>query len=223
MAIRYLNSYLEQAPRDAEALEMRSKLLAELARDGVQVKAAIDASEYLVRLDPDGPGRAETRRRLTELYLRMEQFVPGREVQYRTAATLAEGLIKRDVAEGKPEARDHLLLGRALLGRANLGEATALPLAVAQFEEACAARPGRPRRLGDAGGALPGPREGPGEGPGGAGRPAEGRPEARGPDGPLLPLRPRRPGGRTRPESWKRPSRWPPRTSTSAWSPPETP
>lgn len=136
LALKYLDSYLKQAPRDVEALEMRAKILSDTARNGPMVKAALDANEYLVRQDPDGPGRGETRRRLAELYLRMEQFAPKDQVQYRTAATLAERLIKEDREAGKPDARDHRLLGRALLGRADLGEVKSLPLAVEQFEEA---------------------------------------------------------------------------------------
>ena len=142
LARKYLDSYLQQAPHDIEALELRSKLLAESARNGAQVAEARDAADVLVRLDPNGPGRHETRRRLTELYLRMEQYVPQAEVQYRTAEAQARELIAEDAKAGKPDARDHRLLGQALLLAAVQGDSSSMPKAIAEFETAARLEPG---------------------------------------------------------------------------------
>ncbi len=140
LALKFLNTYLEQAPHDLQALEMRSKLLADMAHNGAQVNAAIAAAEFLVRLNPEGPGRQETRRRLVEMSLRKEQF--GEVEDYQTIAARARDLIERDAKAGTSDARDHRLLARALLGLAKVDAAKWLPQAVEQFEKAAKLDPG---------------------------------------------------------------------------------
>ena len=143
LALKFLDRYLELKGGDIEALDLRAKLLAESARSYREAEGAAQACDYLLRRDPDGPGRQETRRRLVEMYLRMGHAKAG------TAEATARELIARDEQAGVKDARDHRLLGRALLSAFNYGAGdaaegvtTALPKAIAEFEVASKLDPG---------------------------------------------------------------------------------
>lgn len=147
LAVKFLDRYLEVKPGDVEALDLRAKLLAESARSEGEIAAAAQACELVERRDPEGPGRQETRRRLVGLYLQMGQAKAG------TAEATARELIARDAKAGKPDARDHRLLARALFYQYGNGETsgvtTALPKAIAEFEAAARLDPGDIRGAAD--------------------------------------------------------------------------
>ena len=142
LAVKYLDRYLELNGGDLDAMELRARLLSETARTADDVEAATQANDLVQRLDREGPRRQEARRRLAELYLRMERYRPPSAVKYRTAEATARDLIAYDRKAGRPDARDHRLLGRALLGEEMMAETKALPQALAELEVAARLDPG---------------------------------------------------------------------------------
>ena len=130
-ALKFLDRYLEVKPDDIEAMDLRARLLAESARSEGEIAAAAQANDLVVRRDPEGAGRQETRRRLADLYLRLQSVD-----KVGTAEATARDLIKRDAAAGKPDARDYRLLARALLAQHYHGVTTAMVKAIAEFEAA---------------------------------------------------------------------------------------
>ena len=70
LALRHINGYLASWPDDIPALEEKAKLMSESARGPIQILEAANLNDQLIRLDPSGPGRRETRRKLAELYIR---------------------------------------------------------------------------------------------------------------------------------------------------------
>ncbi|CAN5643520.1 hypothetical protein BH23PLA1_BH23PLA1_24630 [soil metagenome] len=143
-ALKFVNEYLRLRPNDPEALDFRGQLLAETARDFSHVEQATQVIEQVLRLDPDGPDRQETRRRLIRLYLEMERFVHPDVIPYQIAERVADELIERAGAEG-PEPEDHRLLGRVYEGQARRVEgAAANPLlrnAIAEYRNALQRQP----------------------------------------------------------------------------------
>jgi Tfp pilus assembly protein PilF len=134
LAQRYLEEYLKSHPDDTEALALRARLLAEAATTTGQVLDAAQATDLVLRRDPDGATAQELRRRLVALYLRLEGAVPPGEVRYRTAESIARDYLERaardkaaaDPARTAERAEVHRLLGRALEGEYRLGDRDAL-------------------------------------------------------------------------------------------------
>ena len=134
LALRHMQSYVIAWPDDLPGLEYRAKLLADTARNDAQVLAAAQANDLVLRLDPDGPDRQETRRRIIRLYvlygdiirrgaeLRKEQGSETSSLRYRAAATVARQLI----AKGANDAEAHRLLALALEGIVSGGDTLGL-------------------------------------------------------------------------------------------------
>ncbi len=172
LALRNLENYTAAWPEDIPGLELQAKLLADNARTGDAVLRAARANDQLLRLDPSGKGRQETRRRLVRLYIiqsyalrrRAEvERLPGeewtRDLRYQAAATIGRQMIAAD----PKDAEAHFLLAQALEGTAGAtrdrsataaerpadpkgkaaGQAgTPLAEAVANYEEALRLDPG---------------------------------------------------------------------------------
>jgi tetratricopeptide (TPR) repeat protein len=131
LALGYFNRYLELAPDDLDALDQRSRLLAETAREPTALATAIQAHVALLGKPPGGPPRGPARKRLAELYLRSAQF--------RAAEQAARDYLRLDDAN---DASIHRLLARSLEGSGRLGDVKALEAAVAEYEAAEAIKPG---------------------------------------------------------------------------------
>ena len=145
-ALKFVGEYLRLRPEDADALDLRAELLADSARSAAHLDEAIRASERVLRLDPDGDGRQETRRRLARLYLEMERFAHPADVKYQTAKSVVRELIDRAgrPGAGGPRAEDYRLLGRVLEGQAThlQGGPEVLAAAVAAYRRALELEPG---------------------------------------------------------------------------------
>ena len=143
-ALRHLNRFLESSPADVAALELKARLLAESAQGGDQLREAAQVNDFLLRVDPEGVGRDETRRRLADLYIRysdairesdLAQTAPemaARETRYQGAEALAREMIRRNPADGTA----HRLLGMAITGRSGSGDAEAAASAARAFATA---------------------------------------------------------------------------------------
>ncbi len=150
LALQHLDQYLTMAPEDVEALDIQAELLAKLASSPGQILHAAQVNDRLLRLDPDGPDRDATRRRLVQLYVlysdlyhssALFQDVPelaAGELRYRAAEAIARQLIAKNPDD--PEA--HRLLGMALEGMASPDNPKAVAEVVAQYEKALKLDPG---------------------------------------------------------------------------------
>jgi tetratricopeptide (TPR) repeat protein len=127
LAIGYVNRYLEFEPTNLEALDLKSRMLAEVARDPAAVKAATQAHLQLLSADAT---RQPARKRLIALYLKSQT--------YQAAEIAAREYIKR----GGDDAEAHRLLAHALEGIGVAGDSKALDQAIAEYETAEAKQPG---------------------------------------------------------------------------------
>ncbi len=146
LAIRQLRTYLATSPDDVEALEIQARLLARTARTGDQIREAMNVNDQLVRLDPAGEGRQETRRELVRLYIlygksyrQMVESSPGAQAgdevmegRFRAALTIARQVVEKEPAD----VRSHRLLASALEAMVDSGEAKFLAEAVDEYARA---------------------------------------------------------------------------------------
>jgi tetratricopeptide (TPR) repeat protein len=142
LAQTYLNSYLDLAPEDAEAWDLKFQLAAERAYAPEHLLGAIKVGEQALRFDPSGPQRQQTLRRLVELYLKLGEQAPeaGR---YTAARQLMEELKGKGEPSGKSAVTDPTLLrlgARVQEGVARLGNQEvnhkARDEAIKRYEEA---------------------------------------------------------------------------------------
>lgn len=150
LALRHVERYLANWPDDVPALEVAARLRYDSARTLDEVIQAAGVNDQLVRLDPDGKGRQETRRRLIKLWLRQgdvlrlmtasqsDASVRVKESRYRSAATVARQLIDR----GAKDSEAHRLMARALDGVVLSGDPKPRDEAVREYEEALRLDPG---------------------------------------------------------------------------------
>ncbi len=150
LTLRRLDHYMSTWPDDAVTLDMQGRLLADSARTLDQLLRAAAVNDQLLRLDPKGVDRQETRRRLVRLYVRHgdairaiaqargESEAEAYELRYRAAAAVARLLI----ADGARDAESHRLLAQSLDGLAIAGDAKAQAEAVAEYKEALRLDPG---------------------------------------------------------------------------------
>ncbi len=128
LAIGYLNRYLELKPDDHEALELKSKILFDTARDPFQAQEALKVHSQLIAASPTDPKWEAARRRMVRLNLMMGQWSSALEMAKK---------LQTDDAEA------HRLYARASMG---FGLATknndALKTALSEFEAAEAKEPG---------------------------------------------------------------------------------
>ena len=152
LAIRNLSNYLAQNPEEVAPLELLARIMADSARSLDEAMAAAQTNDHLIRLDPDGPGRQETRRRTVDLYVRcgdayrisaIVKMVPeaaAHDLRYRAAEGIARELLRR----GGDGPKDHGLLGMALEGLAVPGNPEALRESIREYEIAMKGDPGDP-------------------------------------------------------------------------------
>lgn len=142
LALSFLNQYLDGAPRDLEALDLKGEVLARSARSPEHLDEVIKLSESILRLDPrprDESGLRRslaTRRRLVEAYLARGPLMSRVEASYTSAETLARGL-----ADQTGEAADLRLHAQALERLGALGNSARLAEAAARYEQARAKDP----------------------------------------------------------------------------------
>jgi tetratricopeptide (TPR) repeat protein len=125
-ALRYVNEYLKFNPASLDGLELKGKILAESSRDGGGVEEATRVVNQILAIDPTNKG---ARKRQIELNIRAGQ--------YRAAQVAAEEYLKL-----VNDAEAHRLMGQALEGVGYLGDASALDLAMAEYEKAETMEPG---------------------------------------------------------------------------------
>ncbi|WP_435006555.1 tetratricopeptide repeat protein [Tundrisphaera lichenicola] len=75
LALRLIDRLLTTWPDDIPALEFASKLRAEHIQSYANIVKAADLTEKLVRLDPYGKGRQESRRQLAKLWNRQSNYL----------------------------------------------------------------------------------------------------------------------------------------------------
>jgi tetratricopeptide (TPR) repeat protein len=141
LAIRSLNSHLGSWPNDWEAMDFQAQLMGEGAQNLGQLLQAAQFHERLIRQDPEGPGREQTRRRLADLDIRFSdahqqtpafQAAPelaAPQLRYQEAAAIVQQLIDR----GAQDPGVHRLKAEALEGLAVPGNRQALDQVVAEY------------------------------------------------------------------------------------------
>ncbi len=129
LALRHIDRYLASHPEDVPALEFKAKILSEIYLPQPQLIEAAKALDLLIRLDPKGAGRLETRRKLAEFYNRYSDELkryadtspdPDLERQqsrYGAAASIASQLVDDSVAGKYDDPVAHRLLARAYEGQ----------------------------------------------------------------------------------------------------------
>ena len=127
LALGYVNRYLELAPTDLEALDLKSRILADSARDAGAFKTAIQTHLQILSVDPT---RQPVRKRLIELYLKSHS--------YQAAEISSRDYIKR----GADDAEAHRLLAHSLEGIGFGGDSKALDQAIEEYETAERKKPG---------------------------------------------------------------------------------
>ncbi len=154
LAIRHLSQHLIAWPADADALELKARILYEIATRGAtnvdQTYDAARVNEQLLRLAPDEPFSQDVRRHLVELdvsysdVIRETQFsnqfmneLYARNIRYRTAEEVARQLVDR----GGRTPGDYLLWAKALDGMGVPGDPEALAGAVKQYQNVLAMTP----------------------------------------------------------------------------------
>lgn len=150
LAVRHLNRYLVTWPDDVKALEIKADLLGKRAGSMEQLLDATQTLDRLVKLDPDGPNRQETRQKLAELNIlysdiyrttaayRNAPELAGLELRYQAAEAVARQIVDRD----PNSVAGHRLIGLALENVAGGGNQAALDEAVASYEAALRLDPG---------------------------------------------------------------------------------
>ena len=146
-SIRSLRRYLDAHPGDLEALELLARIMAQSARSVDEAMDAALVNDQLLRRDPEGAGRQETRRRMVDLYVRcgdshrasaIYRLAPDKatfELRYRAAKLIADDLLKRGKERGKkPDPKDYRLLAMALEGLAVPGDRAALEASIDNYE-----------------------------------------------------------------------------------------
>ena len=145
-SIRNLSRFLDTSPDDLPALEVLARIMAKSPRSVDEAMAAAGVNDQLLRMDPEGAGRQETRRRLVELYVycgdahrassiyRLMPSVATHDLKYRAAQLIARDLIKRAGEKAGPG--DHRLLAMALEGVAVPGDRDSLEKSIDEYEKA---------------------------------------------------------------------------------------
>ena len=129
LALKHLDRYLADKPEDIQVLEAKAKMLSEIPLPWFQLIEAANSLDQLIRLDPLGEGRLETRRKLAEFYIRYsddlkiyadigsDPDVERLQSRYAAAASIAKQLLD-DATKGKyKDAVAHRLLARASEGQ----------------------------------------------------------------------------------------------------------
>jgi tetratricopeptide (TPR) repeat protein len=127
LALGYINRYLELDPSNLDALDLKSQVLADSARDQNGLKAAAQIHLQILAADAS---RQPVRKRLIELQLKNRN--------YAAAEITATEYIKR----GTDDAEAHRLLALALEGVGLGGDPKVLDQAIAQYEIAEQKKPG---------------------------------------------------------------------------------
>jgi len=146
LAVRNLRLYTDSHPADLAPLEELARITATSARSTAEALEAASINDRLLRLDPKGANRQETRRRLVDLYVRcgddhrasavyrLTPEVASHELRYRVAKLIAQDMMSPEVLAGRPiEPRDHSLYAMALEGLAVPGDSAALAESVKEL------------------------------------------------------------------------------------------
>src|SRR5262249_21229245 len=97
--------------KDVEALDIKGKALAQVARSGPAIEEAIRVHTQILAEDPK---RMEAQKRLAELHLKVGQF------------RAAESAARKYLAKRTDDAEAHRLMAKALAGVGYLGDTKAL-------------------------------------------------------------------------------------------------
>jgi tetratricopeptide (TPR) repeat protein len=140
LALQYLFAYLEERPRDLEALTLTGQLLTERAWSIRDLERAIGLYERILRIEPDPrSARAlEARRHLVRLHLSVGPYLSRMLTRYRTADILAAQLLEL----GGPDPAALRLRGLVKLQLSAPGDDRELAESIALFEQARALEPG---------------------------------------------------------------------------------
>ena len=158
LAVRNLRRYLDGHPDDLATLEELARIMAISARSFNEKVDAASINDQLLRKDPDGPGRQDTRRRLAELYVACADFhrassayrispeTASNDLRYRAGWNVARDLIRRGAehpeVDGPVKPTDHTLLATAWEGLAVPGDEASLAAAITEYEKAHQGDPG---------------------------------------------------------------------------------
>ena len=146
LALRHMERYVAAWPTDLAGLEYQAKLLADTAQPQnlAQIMAAASVNDQVLRLDPNGADRQDTRRRLIRLYLqfgdgmrrraviRKETGEETSELRYRAAVVIARQLI----SNGANDAEAHRLLAASLEGISAGGDSKVVDEAITEYRKA---------------------------------------------------------------------------------------
>jgi tetratricopeptide (TPR) repeat protein len=140
VALSFVNAYLQGNPKSVDALDLKGRILSDIARDFPTVQEAIRIQTQILALEPK---RMDARKRLVELNLKAGL--------YRAAQEAAKNYLEL----GADDAEAHRLMARALEGVGYLGDVSALDgsldpqtgkppayNAIAEFEKAERLKPG---------------------------------------------------------------------------------
>ena len=103
LAVSYLNRYLEIDPYDVDAMEMKSKILFDGARDEDSAREALKVHVQMIAAKPKDPRWDEARRRMVRLNLMLQRW--------RSAYVVAEQLVGDDAATHLLKARSMAAVG----------------------------------------------------------------------------------------------------------------
>jgi tetratricopeptide (TPR) repeat protein len=129
LALRHLDRYLESHPEDVPVLEFKAKILSEVYLPWSQLSEAAKTLDLLIRLDPKGPGRLDTRRQLADFYIRyseeLKRFaelgndpdIERKQSRFTSAVAVANQLVE-DARKGNyKDPAAHRLLAKACEGQ----------------------------------------------------------------------------------------------------------
>ena len=138
LALSYLKEYLASNPRDIEALDLRSEVLARTARSPEQLAEAIRSGEQALRQEPDPktPRGQVLRRRLVDAYLKIGPMVLASDRKYGLAETIA-----KELADATGTASDLRLHASTLERLTTPGDQEPYVRAAARLEQARALEP----------------------------------------------------------------------------------
>ena len=135
LAIRHLDRYLADHPDSVRALDLKAKYLTESAQSFDRLLLAANVLDRLIKLDPNGEGRLESRRKLAAIYIDYSNAVrqigesrnerESSDLRYVAALKVIKDLLEARDSSGKVNDKDpvaYRLRALAYLGQSVGGE-----------------------------------------------------------------------------------------------------